>query len=168
MKILSKYILKEHTGPFFLSIIIITFVMLLDRILDLLNLVITKHLGLLTTVKVFGLSLPFMLALSIPMGVLVSTILAFGRLSSDNEITAFKASGINIYSMMRPVVITAILLSMFMIYFNNSILPDSNFALKNLLIKIHSRRPTSELEAGIFTKLQDYNFYYNSKDKKPA
>jgi len=166
MKILSKYILKEHTGPFFLSIIIITFVMLLDRILDLLNLVITKHLGLLTTVKVFGLSLPFMLALSIPMGVLIASIMAFGRLSSDNEITAFKASGINIYSMMKPVIIAAVLLSIFMIYFNNNVLPDSNFALKNLLIKIHSRRPTSELEAGIFTKLEDYNFYFNRKDEE--
>ncbi|MBS3740948.1 MAG: LptF/LptG family permease [Candidatus Cloacimonetes bacterium] len=166
MKILSKYILKEHTGPFFLSIVIITFVMLLDRILDLLNLVITKHLGLFTTVKVFGLSLPFMLALSIPMGVLVASIMAFGRLASDNEITAFKASGINIYSMMKPVVIAAILLSIFMIYFNNNILPESNYALKNLLIKIHSRRPTSELEAGIFTKLKHYNFYFHNKDEE--
>ena len=166
MKILSKYILKEHTGPFFLSIAVITGVMLLDRILDLLNLIITKRLPLPTVIKLFGLSLPFMLALSIPMAVLVGTIMAFGRLSSDNEITAFKASGINIYRMMAPVVFVAILLSFFMIHFNNNILPDSNFALKNLLVKIHSRRPTSELKPGLFTKLKDFNFYYHSKDKE--
>jgi lipopolysaccharide export system permease protein len=166
MKILSKYILKEHTGPFFLSIAVITGVMLLDRILDLLNLIITKRLPFPTVMKLFGLSLPFMLALSIPMAVLVGTIMAFGRLSSDNEITAFKASGINIYRMMAPVVLVAILLSFFMIYFNNNILPDSNFALKNLLVKIHSRRPTSELKPGLFTKLKDFNFYYHNKDKE--
>ena len=166
MKILSKYILKEHAGPFILSTAIITFVMLLDRILDLLNLIITKRLAPFTFFKVFGLSLPFMLALSIPMAVLVGTIMAFGRLSSDNEITAFKASGINIYRMMAPIVVVAILLSFFMIYFNNNVLPDSNFALKNLLLQIHSRRPTSELKPGLFTKLKDYNFYYHSKDKE--
>lgn len=166
MKILSKYILKEHAGPFVLSAAIITFVMLLDRILDLLNLIITKRLAPFTFFQLFGLSLPFMLALSIPMAVLVGTIMAFGRLSSDNEITAFKANGINIYRMMAPVVVVAILLSFFMIYFNNNILPDSNFALKNLIVRIHSRRPTSELKPGLFTKLKDYNFYYHSNDKE--
>ena len=163
MKILSKYILREHAGPFVLSVIVITFIMLLDRVLDLLNLIITKHLDIWTTTQVFVLSLPFMLALAIPMAVLVATIMAFGRLSSDNEITAFKASGINIYRMMKPVVIVAILISLFMIYFNDYILPESNFRLKNLLIKISTRRPTSELKPGLFTELKDYNFYYHDK-----
>jgi len=163
MKILSRYILKEHAGPFTLAVIVITFIMLLDRVLDLLNLIITKHLDLWTTTRVFVLSLPFMLALAIPMAVLVATIMAFGRLSSDNEITAFKASGINIYSMMKPVVIGAMLISLFMIYFNDHILPESNYALKNLLIKISARRPTSELKPGLFTELKDYNFYFHDK-----
>jgi len=165
MKILSKYILREHAGPFILSVMVITFIMLLDRVLDLLNLIITKHLDLWTTTQVFVLSLPFMLALAIPMAVLVATIMAFGRLSSDNEITAFKASGINIYRMMKPVVIVAILISLFMIYFNDHILPESNFKLKNLLIKISTRRPTSELKPGLFTELKDYNFYYHDKSE---
>ncbi len=165
MKILSKYILREHAGPFVLSVVVITFIMLLDRVLDLLNLIITKHLDLWTTTQVFVLSLPFMLALAIPMAVLVATIMAFGRLASDNEITAFKASGINIYSMIKPVVIVAILISLFMIYFNNHILPESNFELKNLLIKISTRRPTSELKPGLFTELKDYNFYYHDKSE---
>jgi len=166
MKILSRYILREHAGPFVLSVMVITFIMLLDRVLDLLNLIITKHLDLWTTTQVFVLSLPFMLALAIPMSVLVATIMAFGRLASDNEITAFKASGINIYSMMKPVVIAAILVSLFMIYFNDHILPESNYTLKNLLIKISARRPTSELKPGLFTELKDYNFYYHDKSEE--
>ena len=165
MKILSKYILREHAGPFILSVMVITFIMLLDRVLDLLNLIITKHLDIWTTTQIFVLSLPFMLALAIPMAVLVATIMAFGRLSSDNEITAFKASGINIYSMMKPVVIVAVLISIFMIYFNDHILPESNYALKNLLIKISARRPTSELKPGLFTELKDYNFYFHDKSE---
>lgn len=166
MKIVSKYILKEHLGPFLISMAVITGVMLLDQILDLLDLIITKHLDPITVLKLFGLSLPFMLALSIPMAVLVGTVMGFGALSSQNEITAFKASGVSSFRLIRPPLVAAILLSLFMIYFNNYILPESNYALKNLLLQVRSRRPASELKPGIFTKLEDYNFYFHHKNEE--
>ncbi|MGC9337539.1 MAG: LptF/LptG family permease [Candidatus Cloacimonadia bacterium] len=166
MKIISKYILKEHLGPFLISIGVITGVMLLDQILDLLDTIITKHLSLFTVVELFGLSLPFMLALSIPMAVLVGTIMGFGRLASQNEITAFRASGVSTFRLLVPPLVAAILLSFFMIYFNNYILPESNYALKNLLLQVRSRRPTSELKPGLFTKLEDYNFYFYHKNEE--
>ncbi len=59
MKILSKYILREHAGPFVLSVMVITFIMLLDRVLDLLNLIITKHLDIWTTTQIFVIELTF-------------------------------------------------------------------------------------------------------------
>ena len=164
MKILQRYILREHIGPFFLSIGIITFIMLLDRILDLLNLIIEKKLDLLCIVQVFGLSLPFMLALSIPMSVLVASIMAFGRLAMDNEITAIKASGTNIYTMMTPVVAASFILSICMVYFNNAILPETNHLLKNMLIDIHYKHPATELKPGLFTKIKNYSIYYHHKD----
>lgn len=166
MKIISKYILKEHLGPFLISIGVITGVMLLDQILDLLDTIITKHLSLFTVVELFGLSLPFMLALSIPMAVLVGTIMGFGRLASQNEITAFRASGVSTFRLLVPPLVAAILLSFFMIYFNNYILPESNYALKNLLLQVRSRQPTSELKPGLFTKLEDYNFYFHHKNEE--
>lgn len=166
MKIISKYILKEHLGPFLISIGVITGVMLLDQILDLLDTIITKHLSLFTVVELFGLSLPFMLALSIPMAVLVGTIMGFGRLASQNEITAFRASGVSTFRLLVPPLVAAMLLSFFMIYFNNYILPESNYALKNLLLQVRSRRPTSELKPGLFTKLEDYNFYFHHKNEE--
>ena len=98
MKILKRYILKEHIAPFFIALMVVTFVLLSDRIIDLLNLIIEKKLPWQTVFEVFGLSLPYMLALSIPMAVLVATILAFGRMSVDREIVAIKSSGINVYS----------------------------------------------------------------------
>ncbi len=93
MKILKRYILKEHIAPFFIALMVVTFVLLSDRIIDLLNLIIEKKLPWQTVFEVFGLSLPYMLALSIPMAVLVATILAFGRMSVDREIVAIKSNG---------------------------------------------------------------------------
>ena len=85
MKILSRYILKEHVAPFFISLLVVTMVLLIDRIIDLLNLIIEKKLAASIVLELFGLSLPYMLALSIPMAVLVATILAFGRMTVDRE-----------------------------------------------------------------------------------
>lgn len=159
MKTINLYILRENTKPFIVSLIVSTFVMLLDRIIDLLNLIIDKNLDFVTTVSIFGLSLPFMLSLTVPMAVLLASIMAFGRLSVDNEIIACKACGINIYKLMRSTVLAALLLSFFMMYFNNAILPDTNHLLKNLMIKVNYRRPVTAIVPGSFNVMKNYTIY---------
>jgi lipopolysaccharide export system permease protein len=159
MKILERYILKENFKPFVVSLFVATFVMLLDKIIDLLNLIIDKKLDFVTTISIFSLSLPFMLALSVPMAILLASIMSFGRLSVDNELVAFKSCGINIYTLMRPTVIAALLISIFMIFFNNAILPETNHMLKNLMIKANYRRPATAIVPGTFTTLKKYTIY---------
>jgi lipopolysaccharide export system permease protein len=159
MKILERYILQENMKPFLVSLLVLTFVFILDKLIDLLNLIIEKKLDIPAIVSVFSLSLPFMLALSVPMAVLVATIMSFGRLSVDNELVAFKSCGINIYTLMRSTVFAALLLSLFMIYFNNQILPETNHQLKNLLIRLHYRRPVTNIRPGVFTTIKNYTIY---------
>jgi len=159
MKILEKYILKEAFKPFLLSVIIVTFIFLIDKIIDLMNLIIEKRLDLPSIISVFSLSLPFIVALSIPMSVLVATIITFGRLSVDNELVAFKSCGINIYKLMRSTVLAAILLTIVMIFFNNDFLPETNHQLKNLLIRLHHRRPVSAIRPGTFTTIKNHTIF---------
>ena len=159
MKILERYILKENFKPFVVSLMVTTFVMLLDKIIDLLNLIIEKHLDILTIISIFGLSMPFILALTIPMAILLASIMSFGRLSVDNELIAFKSCGINIYSLLKPTVIAALLLSFFMVYFNNAILPETNHMLKNIMIKASYRRPTTAIIPGTFNTMKSYTIY---------
>ncbi|PKN78385.1 MAG: hypothetical protein CVU48_08505 [Candidatus Cloacimonetes bacterium HGW-Cloacimonetes-1] len=159
MKILKSYILKEHVSPFFLSLLVVTFVLLIDRIIDLLNIIIEKKLDFWTITQVFGLSLPFMLALSIPMAVLVATILAFGRMTVDRETIAMKTSGVNIYSMIGPLLVVAMLLTGLMIYFNHYFLPESNHKLKNMMIKIAYYKPMTIIKENEFNNLMDYTIF---------
>jgi lipopolysaccharide export system permease protein len=157
--VLKKYILKEHIAPFFLSLLVVTFILLIDRVIDLLNTIIEKKLDFGTVMQVFGLSLPFMLALSIPMAVLVATILAFGRMTVDRETIAMKASGINIYRMVGPLLFVAALLTGGMMYFNHFTLPETNHKLKNLMLKIAYYKPMTIVKPGEFTNITDYTIY---------
>lgn len=159
MKILQKYILKEHVAPFFISLLVVTFILLIDRIIDLLNTILEKKLDIFTVLNLFGLSLPYMLALSIPMAVLVATILAFGRMTVDRETVAMKSSGINIYRMIGPLLGVALLLAGLMVYFNNTFLPNTNHKLKNLMVKIAYYKPMTIIKAGEFTNVLDYTIY---------
>ncbi|MFO7896197.1 MAG: LptF/LptG family permease [Candidatus Cloacimonadales bacterium] len=159
MKILEKYILKENLKPFLVSLFVATFVMLLDKIIDLLNLIIEKKLDFVTITSIFGLSLPFILALTVPMAVLLASIMSFGRLSTDHELVAFKSCGINIYSLLKPVLLVALLLSLGMVYFNNQILPNTNHMLKNKMIKANTRRPATAIVPGSFNTMKNFTIY---------
>lgn len=164
MKILERYILKENFKPFLVSLLVTTFVMIFDRLLDILDLIITKKPDALTVLSIFGLSLPFMLALTIPMAVLLAAIMSFGRLATDNELIAFKSCGINIYTLIKPTVIAALLLSLFMVYFNNKILPDSNHKLKILMQKVAQRKPMTSIKPNVFLSLKNFTLYADSKE----
>ncbi len=159
MKILKRYILKEHLPPFLISLMVVTFVLLIDRVIDMLNMIIEKKLPLQTVLEMFGLSLPYMLALSIPMAVLVATILAFGRMSVDREVVAIKSSGVNIYSMLGPLILAALMLTGLMVYFNHWFLPNTNHKLKNLMIKIAYYKPMTIIKENEFTNFMNYTVF---------
>ncbi len=148
--ILSRYILREHIGPFFFAFFIVTFVLIIDFIPQVVDLIIGKDLSTWTVIKFFVLNLAWMLALSLPMAVLVSTIMAFGRLTSDHEILAIKSSGINMVRLMLPVIVAACLLGIGLVWFNNNVLPEANHAASNMRSDIQRLRPTFRLQSGVF------------------
>jgi lipopolysaccharide export system permease protein len=116
-----------------------------------------KGLSLLVIGELIVLSLSWMVVLAVPMAVLVATLMAFGKLSSQNEITAMKASGMSLYSMMSTVVLASILLTYLLVQFNNKVLPEANHRLKVLMIDIRRTKPTLTITAGLFS--QDISGY---------
>jgi lipopolysaccharide export system permease protein len=150
MKILYRYIFQEHVGPFFFGLSVIMFVLVMDFILEVLNLIIGKGLNAFIILQVFVLNLAWMLALAVPMAVLVSTLMAYGRLSQDNEITAFKASGVSLYRLILPPVVASIFISVGMMFFNDRALPELNHKARLLMTDIHQKRPTWNLKENVF------------------
>lgn len=117
-----------------------------------------KGLGFWIITKFIILSLGWIVALVTPMAVLVSTLMAFGNLAQNNEIAAMKATGISLYRMMIYPFIASILLTFFLVYFNNNIYPDSNHELKILMQDISRKKPTLSLVPGVFSQeMQGYS-----------
>lgn len=150
--ILGRYILSEHFGPFVFAMSVITLVFLLNLVFRELGRILSKGLEFGLVVEFFFLNLAWIVALAVPMAVLVATIMAFGRLSGDNEITAMKAGGVSVIHMIQPVFIASIVLAIGLIWFNNNILPDFNHRTRLLASDIARTRPTLNLEAGVVMK----------------
>ncbi len=154
--ILSFYILRQHIGPFFFAVFVITFLFVMDLLIDYIDLFLGKGIPLPIVLEVFLLSLGWMAALTVPMSILVATVMAFGRLSAENEITAMKAAGVSIYQILAPPLIASLLVMIGLVEFNNRVLPESNHRLAGLLVDIHRKRPALAIKAGMFNDVQGY------------
>jgi lipopolysaccharide export system permease protein len=155
MFILDRYILKNHLPPYLFSLLIITFVFVMDFILEFIDLFISKGVDLLIVLEVFVLSLGHMFALIIPMSVMPATLMAFGQLAAENEVTAMKATGISLYRMITPVLVAAALLGVGLVFYQNDVLPESNHKLVNLMLDIGKMTPTLEIKENIFSSAID-------------
>jgi len=129
-KILNRYIAREITIPFLLGLSIFTFIMLMDRLLKLTELVINKGVKLVEIVKLIIYILPSFFTVTIPMAFLLAVLLAFGRLSSDEEITAAKSSGISLIQMMPPVFMLSLIAFAATLFLSVYALPWGNHSFK--------------------------------------
>lgn len=149
--ILYRYILKAHLGPFIFSFFTIFFLFLFQFLIKALDQLVGKGLSLWIIFQLITFNLAWIVTLAAPMAVLVATLMAFGSLSSDNEITIMKASGLSLPKLMAPVLIAAVILSYLMVRFNNDVLPEANHKARILLTDISKTKPTFILEAGKFS-----------------
>jgi len=153
IKIIDKYILRELLLPFFLGFLVFTFILVMNRIFELVDLLVGKGLSIGMVFHVFYLSMPFIIALTVPMGVLVGILSVYGRLSSDSEIIALQSAGISPIRLIYPALYFAIAMTIGMTLFNNHILPKANYNLKLLLVKISRKRPTINIKEKRFNRI---------------
>ena len=142
----------------------ITFVLFVNFLLRAIDRFLGKGLDLLTILEYLFLNLAWILALSVPMAVLLATLMTFGRLSEDNEINAMRASGISFLTIMRAPILFGVIITTVLIYFNNFILPEMNFKARLLSGDIYRKRPDMSIEPGIFLdNLPDYSMIVGGK-----
>ncbi|MBI3260066.1 MAG: LptF/LptG family permease [Ignavibacteriae bacterium] len=155
--ILAGYILRFHIAPFFFGTVTAMFIFLMQFLMLSLDKLIGKGLEQGVILQFVMYSQIPMLVLAVPMGILFSTLMAFGSMSDAQETTIIKASGGGLSRMILPSLLFGIIVFYAMFYYSDNIVPDSNHRFKDLLEDIKRKRPTFSIEAGQFsTQLGGY------------
>ena len=168
VKIVHRYILKEHAGPLVFALAALTSLLLLNFIAKKFPDLVGKGLPWSVIVEFLLLSLPFTLAMTLPMAVLVATLHAFSRFAAENEITAFKASGVSIQWLVRPVILASFVLSLGMVWFNDQVLPRANHRLANLQTDIARVKPTLALSEQVINEVVRGQLYLRAARIEPV
>lgn len=149
-KIFFWYIFKELLSSFALGLLIFTFVLLMNRILRLMDMVINKGIGIGEVSTLLLFLLPSLLVLTIPMSILLAVLIVLGKLSADSEIIAMKASGISLYQMLPPFALLCILGFLVTNLLTLYLLPKGNYAFKDYITELATKHSGASLEEGVF------------------
>jgi lipopolysaccharide export system permease protein len=161
-KIIDRYIFKEIASPFIIILFVMTFVLLMGKILQIMDLFINKGVSIFSIAKIIFFLLPYFMLFTIPIALLIAILIAMGRLSSDNEISALKTSGISLLQMYYPVAIASLITFIFTIIMSYFIVPQSNLANKRLLFNVVQKNANIALKEKIFNDdFKDFLIYAN-------
>jgi len=167
MKLIDRYILKSHIGPFFFAFITLLFVLILQFFTTFADRFIGKGIGFGTIAELILLQSAWMVGLAAPMAVLVAVVMAFGSFTTTSEMTVFRASGISLYRLMLPVLCAGLLLSALVERFNNIVMPQANYYAKSMMVDIVRSKPAFGLTENAFSTLVDgYSIFVRKFDDR--
>jgi lipopolysaccharide export LptBFGC system permease protein LptF len=166
MKKIHLYIISEFLKFFILIITILSILFTINTVFYISDFLISKRINFFNVFKIFIFNIPSSLIFSIPMSVFFGILLTYKRLSIDNEIIAMKSSGINYKTLTMPIISIACIISLFLVFFNNILLPNINHNQKIIFENIISTKPLINFNEKSITKLGKYNIYINKIDNK--
>lgn len=153
--IIFSYIGKEYILSFVVAFLFFFFIFFVNQMLLLAEDVLSKHVPFKDVLLLIIYSLPLIVSLAFPFGSLVGSLMAVGRLSSDNEILAFQASGIAKREIFFPIFLLGILFSIFSFFINDYFLPKGTINFNKLFRKLLYSNPEMELEPYSVKNYQD-------------
>lgn len=153
LKLLDRYLIRQFIPPLLFAFTAMTSIMLLNQVARRFGALVGKGLPWSVIGEVFMLCLPFIIAMTLPMAVLIGVLYTFSHLAADSEITAMRASGVSVFRLVWPMALAGILITTLNFWFTDQILPDSNARLRNLLINIQRKKPTLELREQVINEI---------------
>ena len=153
MNTLNKYLFKQSLVPFLLSVAVITTVLFLQFLIRAVDRFLGKGLDIVTIFEYLYLNIAWIIALSVPMSLLISSVMTFGRMAQQNEVTALKSAGVNLFNIIKPALWFGAFVAILLCLFNNFILPEMNYNARLLARDIYQKKPELSIEPGYFVDM---------------
>ena len=168
-RLLDRYIFTELLSPFMLSLGVLCFVMLTKELLRLVELLVSKGVGMWAVLKVFAHLLPSFLVLTLPIAGIIASITAFGRLSLDKELVAMRAAGLSLLRLARPVMLFALLVCGLTTWLAQWGQPWSSVNLKKVALNLLRDQLVLAMERGSFSEpIPKMMIYVSEKGDKTS
>ena len=159
MRLINRYLLKQLVAPFCFALAALTGFMLISQIAKKFGALVGKGLPWSVITEVFVLSLPFIVAMTLPMAVLLAVLYAFSHLAAENEITAMRANGISVYQILTPVLLWGVCMAALNLAFVDQVLPRSNARLRSLLIDIGRKKAAFGLREQVINEVPPSKYF---------
>lgn len=168
MRLLRKHLLSNLGAPFFFAWIAQTAMLMLNQLSRQLGELVGKGLPGRVIVEVLVLFIPFIVALTLPMAVLVSVLYGFSQMGADNELTAMRANGVSVFQMVRPVLVAGLLMTVANFLFIDQVLPRGNLRLLGLRNDIAAKKPTFALKEQAINAVPQSLYYIRASRIEPV
>lgn len=166
MKTLHQFILKSYIGPLATTFFISLFVLLLQILWKYIDVLVGKGLEFITLSELFVYAILQVTPMALPLSILLASLMTFGNLGENYELTAIKASGISLYQTMKPLLLLTALLSLLAFAFSDNIMPWANRKFYSLLYSIKLHQPELEIKEKVFNQLNTFSIKVDSKDRE--
>ncbi|NOT09485.1 MAG: YjgP/YjgQ family permease, partial [Gemmatimonadales bacterium] len=168
MRLLRAHILRSLAGPFLFAWAALTGMLMLNQLSRRFGDLVGKGLPAGVITEVLLLFIPFIVALTLPMALLVAVLYGFSQMASDNEITAMRANGVSVLQMLRPALIAGVLLALGNFFFVDQILPRTNLRLLGLQSDIAQKKPTFSLKERVMNNLPGSQYFLEASTLEPG
>jgi len=164
---LHIFIINSFIGPLILTFFIVLFILIMQFLWKYIDDLVGKGLDLTTLSELlFYFSISF-IPMALPLAILLASLMTFGNLGENLELTALKSAGISLQRIMTPLILLVILISIGAFFFSNNVLPRANLKSRSLLWDIQQQRPELNIKAGTFYNgIEGFSIYISKKDPK--
>jgi lipopolysaccharide export system permease protein len=164
MKKIDKLVLGSFIGPFFLTFLVVDFILLTVNMLKYFDEIFGKGLSFWVYMELISYFLISISPMALPLAVLLSSLMAFGNLGEHFELTALKSSGISLVRALQPIGIFVVFLTILAFLSNNYLVPKVNLKTFSLLYDIRMKSPAFDIREGVFySGIPNYAIKVNQK-----
>ncbi len=167
MKKIHKLVLTSYIGPLVLTFIVSLFILLMQFIWKWVEDFVGKGLDWTIIMNIMFYASAGLVPMALPLAVLLASVMTFGNFGEHYELTAMKSAGISLPTIMRPLILLTILISIGAFYFSNNVLPYTNLKIARLLFDVSRKRPELNIKTGVFNNdIGGYSIKIDGKDQE--